>query len=206
MSITCIEQLAPILTQAEQHSEHGGVMANDQIAAFYETSEQSIRTLKKRLSDEQAIEENRHWIKGQNNKTLWTIRGFIRLGMRLSSGPALAFQSDLEDLLGQLNTGQLQIVPVDGAAVGVQLVTVEAQTDIAPLPLAQDEESLGRALGAAKFRHEQQKQSETVQRISDIAQAHYQELKQGADPEGKLLAHALGLPMETVTNIMQGAA
>ena len=138
MHITCPAELAPLLAQAEQHPDHGGLLANDAIAQFFDVSDNAIRTLKKRLVDEQAIEENRHWLTGANNKTLWTIRGFIRLGMRLSSAPGLAFQQHLENLLTALDAGQVSIVPIAGEALGVELVPVDA-AELLPVPLTPDE-------------------------------------------------------------------
>lgn len=206
----CIEQLAPILSQAEQHPDHGGVMTNAAIATFYDVDAGSIRTLKKRLTDEQSISEDKHWLKGPSNKTLWTFRGFIRLGMRLSSPVALQLQQGLEDLLVMLNDGRVSIVPMEGQAIGVELVTVATaiettETAIEVLPLAQDETALGHALGAAKYEQERQAQAETVERIKSAAMARYAELKQGEADMGESLAQSLGLPMETVATIM-GAA
>ncbi|NJR70711.1 MAG: hypothetical protein HC771_20265 [Synechococcales cyanobacterium CRU_2_2] len=134
MSTTCIDDLAPILAHADPHPEHGALLANDEIAIFYGVSETSIRSLKKRLTDEEAIAEGRHWLTGPNSKTLWTFRGFIRLGMRLTSPMALQLQQHLEDLLAALNAGQIRIVPVEGQAMGVQLVSAG---DLLPVSLAQ---------------------------------------------------------------------
>lgn len=212
MSSTCIESLAPILAQAEQHPDHGGVLANDAIASFYEVSENSIRTLKKRLTDEQAIEQNRHWLAGPNNKTLWTVRGFIRLGMRLSSAKALAIQATIEELLTMLNAGQLQIVPVDGQSIGVQLLPVDAG-ELVPVPLATDEPvsdeavlAIARPIAAAVFEKHQAQRSSLEARVNDAIASELQQLEQGSESLGKSIALQWGLPVETVMPIIQGAA
>jgi hypothetical protein len=212
MHITCPAELAPLLAQAEQHPDHGGLLANDAIAQFFDVSDNAIRTLKKRLVDEQAIEENRHWLTGANNKTLWTIRGFIRLGMRLSSAPALAFQQHLENLLTALDAGQVSIMPIAGEALGVELVPVDAG-ELLPVPLTQDEPvsdeqvwAIARPIAAAVYEKRQAKRSSLEARVNDAISAELQQLEAQAEPLGKSIALQWGLPMETVTPIIQGAA
>lgn len=212
MHITCPAELAPLLAQAEQHPDHGGLLANDAIAVFFDVSDNAIRTLKKRLVDEQAIEENRHWLTGANNKTLWTIRGFIRLGMRLSSAPALAFQQHLENLLTALDAGQVSIVPIAGEALGVELVPVDAGEPL-PVPLAQDEQvsdeqvwAIARPIAAAVYEKRQANRSSLEARVNDAISAELQQLEAQAEPLGKSIALQWGLPLETVTPIIQGAA
>ena len=212
MHITCPAELAPLLAQAEQHPDHGGLLANDAIAIFFDVSDNAIRTLKKRLVDEQAIEENRHWLTGANNKTLWTIRGFIRLGMRLSSAPALAFQQHLENLLTALDAGQVSIVPIAGEALGVELVPVDAG-ELLPVPLTQDEPvsdeqvwAIARPIAAAVYEKRQANRSSLEARVNDAISAELQQLEAQAEPLGKSIALQWGLPLETVTPIIQGAA
>ena len=212
MHITCPAELAPLLAQAEQHPDHGGLLANDAIAVFFDVSDNAIRTLKKRLVDEQAIEENRHWLTGANNKTLWTIRGFIRLGMRLSSAPALAFQQHLENLLTALDAGQVSIVPIAGEALGVELVPVDAG-ELLPVPLTQDEPvsdeqvwAIARPIAAAVYEKRQANRSSLEARVNDAISAELQQLEAQAEPLGKSIALQWGLPLETVTPIIQGAA
>lgn len=211
MNTNCITDLAPVLSQAEQHSAHGGLLANEAIATFFDVNETAIRSLKKRLTDEAAISEGRHWLKGENNKTLWTIRGFIRLGMRLSSAPALAFQQHLEELLSALDAGQIQIVPVDGQAVGVELRPV-ATDAITPLPLVTDEpvsdeqvQAIARPIAAAVFEQRQQHRGSLEARVNDAIASELQQLEQQAEPLGKSLALRWGLPLEQVTPLLQGA-
>jgi hypothetical protein len=213
-SITCIAELAPILSLAQHHPEHGGLLGNDAIAQFFAVDAGSIRTLKKRLVDEQAIEENRHWLTGANNKTLWTIRGFIRLGMRLSSAPALAFQQHLENLLTALDTGQVSIVPIAGEALGVELVPVDAGELVpVPVPLAQDEPvsdeqvwAIARPIAAAVYEKRQAKRSSLEARVNDAIASELQQLEAQAEPLGKSIALQWGLPMDLVTPLLQGAA
>ena len=212
MHITCPAELAPLLAQAEQHPDHGGLLANDASAVFFDVSDNAIRTLKKGLVDEQAIEENRHWLTGANNKTLWTIRGFIRLGMRLSSAPALAFQQHLENLLTALDSGQVSIVPIAGEALGVELVPVDAG-ELLPVPLAPDEPvsdeqvwAIARPIAAAVYEKRQANRSSLEARVNDAISAELQQLEAQAEPLGKSIALQWGLPLETVTPIIQGAA
>ena len=212
MHITCPAELAPLLAQAEQHPDHGGLLANDAIAQFFDVSDNAIRTLKKRLVDEQAIEENRHWLTGANSKTLWTIRGFIRLGMRLSSAPALAFQQHLENLLTALDAGHVSIVPIAGEALGVELVPVDAG-ELVPVPLTQDEPvsdeqvwAIARPIAAAVYEKRQAKRSSLEARVNDAIAAELQQLEAQAEPLGKSIALQWGLSLETVTPIIQGAA
>jgi hypothetical protein len=212
MHITCPTELAPLLAQAEQHPEHGGLLGNDAIAQFFDVSDNAIRTLKKRLVDEQAIEENRHWLTGANNKTLWTIRGFIRLGMRLSSAPALAFQQHLENLLTALDAGQVSIVPIAGEALGVELVPVDAG-ELLPVPLTQDEPvsneqvlSIARPIAQAVFQQRQSQRRTLEGRVNDAIASELHQLEQQAEPLGKSIALQWGLPLETITQHLQGAA
>ena len=212
MNLACIDSLSPILSLAQHHPDHGGLLGNDAIAQFFDVSDNAIRTLKKRLVDEQAIEENRHWLTGANNKTLWTIRGFIRLGMRLSSAPALAFQQHLENLLTALDAGQVSIVPIAGEALGVELVPVDAG-ELLPVPLTQDEPvsdeqvwAIARPIAAAVYEKRQANRSSLEARVNDAISAELQQLEAQAEPLGKSIALQWGLPLETVTPIIQGAA
>lgn len=214
MTITCIESLTPILSQAEQHPDHGGVMANDALASFYDVDAGSIRTLKKRLTDEQAITEGKHWLKGANNKTLWTFRGFIRLGMRLSSPMALQLQQHFEDLLAMFNAGQVQIVPVEGQDVGVQLVMVEAgASEVVPVPTPIDDPvsdeavwAIARPIAQAIYEKRQQQRGSLEARVNDAISQELQQLEQQAEPLGKSLALQWGLSLDVVTPLLQGAA
>jgi hypothetical protein len=212
MNLACIDSLSPILSLAQHHPDHGGLLGNDAIAQFFDVSDNAIRTLKKRLVDEQAIEENRHWLTGANNKTLWTIRGFIRLGMRLSSAPALAFQQHLENLLTALDAGQVSIMPIAGEALGVELVPVDAG-ELLPVPLTQDEPvsdeqvwAIARPIAAAVYEKRQANRSSLEARVNDAISAELQQLEAQAEPLGKSIALQWGLPLETVTPIIQGAA
>lgn len=213
MNTTCIDSLSPILSLAQPHPDHGGLLGNDAIADFFAVDAGSIRTLKKRLTDEASISEGQHWLKGDNSKTLWTFRGFIRLGMRLSSPVALQLQQHLEDLLAMLNDGRVVIQPVDGQAVGIQLVTGNSFAgEIVPVPLAHDpvsdEQVLVIARPLAQAVHQQrQSQRQTLEaRVSDAIAAELQQLEAQAEPLGKSIALRWGLPMETVTPIIQGAS
>jgi hypothetical protein len=214
MNAACLETLSPILNLTQHHPDHGGLLGNDAIAQFFEVDSGSIRTLKKRLTDESAISEGQHWLKGESNKTLWTFRGFIRLGMRLSSPMALQLQQHLEDLLAMLNAGQVQIIPVDGQSVGIQLVTVEAVAgELVPVPLAHepvvsDEQvwAIARPIAAAVYEKRQANRSSLEARVNDAIAAELQQLEAQAEPLGKSIALQWGLPLETVTPIIQGAA
>ena len=106
--------LALNLPDSQDHPDYGLCFDNKDVALFYDVNEKSIRTLKKRLTDEQAIEQNRHWLAGPNNKTLWTFSGFLQLGMRLTSPVALQHRANMESLVEQGGNSFLSVANAKG--------------------------------------------------------------------------------------------
>jgi len=127
---------------------------------------------------------------------------------------ALKLQQHLEDLLAALNAGQVQIVPLDGQSIGVQLIPVDAVAgEIVPVPLAQDEPvsdeqvlAIARPIAAAIYEKRQAERSSLEARVNDAIASELQQLEAQAEPLGKSIALQWGLSLETVTPIIQGAA
>ncbi len=83
-----------ILKQAQPSDAHDWLLSTAQVAEGYGVSDSTLRGHKSEKSDE--FEENKHWIKGSKNQTLWTKRGVIQLGFHVQSLRAKQFRAMAE--------------------------------------------------------------------------------------------------------------
>ncbi|GGR00076.1 hypothetical protein [Deinococcus ruber] len=90
--------------QAIPNKQHEYTMTTEQVALGYGVGEEAIRSHKARRPDE--LIEGKHWVVaisntlgGQQEMTLWTKRGIIRLGFFIRSARARMFRDMAEDLV-----------------------------------------------------------------------------------------------------------
>ena len=193
-----LAKFRPALEQGIYHESLGALYSTAQAAEFFGCKDTSIRSQKKRLGERGELIEGDHWVT-LNNSTHWTFRGFVQLGMAITSPIAAEFRATITDLLEALSNGAIAIVPADGggvrfdelqnATLGPALATLDIESvadRVAPLVWEQ------RRMDAA------QRADELQQRLGQAIETRVAAMQQQGESEAvkKLLTGSYGLSWE----------
>lgn len=128
-----------ILKQAQPSDAHDWLLSTAQVAEGYGVSDSTLRGHKSEKSDE--LQEDKHWIKGPKNQTLWTKRGVIQLGFHVQSARAKQFRAMAEGwvLAGmeKAEASSVQIAPANFNLPDLDGLAQVIAADIAPVAAEQ---------------------------------------------------------------------
>jgi hypothetical protein len=182
-----LQLFSPQLLNGLYHDQLGALYSNAQTAEIFGCETTTIRSQKKRLSDQGELVEGKHWIASEDGKTYWSFEGTCLLGLTLSTQLAQQFRLGITEMLRAWQAGELSIVP---SGNGVTIQSQQGALQVATLELP-DPVAVGEAIAQARYNREVEAWKGSV---AAVVQGKEEELRSNiTDCLGKYLESAWGV-------------